>query len=65
MGWETLLNRPGTTFRKLPDSDNEGLNERDGTNGMAVKTVGGISRGRQDDNFDRIIIPCLNSTLAR
>ena len=27
-GWETLLNRAGTTFRKLPDSDKEGLNER-------------------------------------
>jgi arsenate reductase len=28
VGWETLLNRAGTTFRKLPDSDKEGLNER-------------------------------------
>lgn len=28
LGWETLLNRAGTTFRKLPDSDKEGLNER-------------------------------------
>jgi arsenate reductase len=28
LGWETLLNRVGTTFRKLPDSDKEGLNER-------------------------------------
>src|ERR1043166_8279169 len=28
LGWETLLNRAGTTFRKLPDSDCEGLNER-------------------------------------
>ena len=27
-GWETLLNRAGTTFRKLPDADKEGLNER-------------------------------------
>lgn len=24
-GWETLLNRAGTTFRKLPDKDKEGL----------------------------------------
>ncbi len=24
-GWETLLNRAGTTFRKLPDTDKEGL----------------------------------------
>ena len=28
MGWETLLNRAGTTFRKLPEADKEGLNER-------------------------------------
>ena len=28
VGWETLLNRAGTTFRKLPDDDKEGLNER-------------------------------------
>ena len=27
-GWETLLNRAGTTFRKLPDADREGLSER-------------------------------------
>jgi arsenate reductase (glutaredoxin) len=24
-GWETLLNRAGTTFRKLPEKDKEGL----------------------------------------
>ena len=28
VGWETLLNRAGTTFRKLPDADKTGLNER-------------------------------------
>ncbi len=27
VGWETLLNRAGTTFRKLPDADKEGLTE--------------------------------------
>lgn len=26
--WETLLNRAGTTFRKLPDADKQGLTER-------------------------------------
>jgi len=26
-GWETLLNKAGTTFRKLPDGDKEGLTE--------------------------------------
>src|SRR5476649_367150 len=31
LGWEVLLNRAGTTFRKLPDADKEGLNERKAT----------------------------------
>lgn len=26
-GWEKLLNRAGTTFRKLPDSDKQGLDQ--------------------------------------
>lgn len=28
VGWETLLNRAGTTFRKLPDAEKQGLDER-------------------------------------
>ena len=28
LGWETLLNRAGTTFRKLPDKEKTGLNAR-------------------------------------
>ena len=28
LGWETLLNRAGTTFRKLPDTEKEGLTEK-------------------------------------
>jgi arsenate reductase (glutaredoxin) len=28
LGWETLLNRAGTTFRKLPDSERENLDQR-------------------------------------
>jgi arsenate reductase len=28
LGWEVLLNRAGTTFRKLPDGDREGLTEK-------------------------------------
>ena len=27
-GWEALLNRAGTTFRRLPEADRENLNER-------------------------------------
>jgi arsenate reductase len=32
-GWETLLNRAGTTFRKLPEKDKEGL---DGKKAIAL-----------------------------
>jgi arsenate reductase (glutaredoxin) len=28
VGWETLINRAGTTFRKLPDKDRDGLTEK-------------------------------------
>ena len=28
LGWETLLNRAGTTFRNLSEADKSGLNER-------------------------------------
>src|ERR1700759_3157266 len=27
-GWETVLNRAGTTFRKLPDAEREGVTEK-------------------------------------
>lgn len=27
VGWETLLNRAGTTFKKLPDKDKSGVTE--------------------------------------
>jgi arsenate reductase len=27
-GWETLLNRAGLTFKKLPDKDKQGLTEK-------------------------------------
>ena len=27
-GWETLLNRAGTTFKKLPDNDKENITEK-------------------------------------
>ncbi len=28
LGWEVLLNRAGTTFRKLPEADKTGLTEK-------------------------------------
>ena len=30
-GWETLLNKAGTTFRKLPDKDKDDLTEKKAT----------------------------------
>ena len=28
LGWEVLLNRAGTTFKKLPDADRQGIDEK-------------------------------------
>jgi arsenate reductase len=28
LGWEILLNRAGTTFKKLPDADKDGITEK-------------------------------------
>jgi len=28
VGWEVLLNRAGTTFKKLPEADKEGITEK-------------------------------------
>jgi arsenate reductase len=28
VGWETLVNRAGTTFKKLPETDKDGLTEK-------------------------------------
>ena len=39
LGWETLLNRAGTTFKKLPDADKEGLNETQGAGADAGAAV--------------------------
>ena len=35
-GWETVLNRAGTTFRKLPDADQQGL---DAATAAAIMTA--------------------------
>jgi arsenate reductase len=37
VGWETLLNRAGTTFRKLPDADKADLDERKAITLMLVQ----------------------------
>ena len=37
VGWEVLLNRAGTTFRKLPDADKAGLDEAKGIDLMLAQ----------------------------
>jgi arsenate reductase len=43
VGWEVLLNRAGTTFRKLPEQDKEGLTEKKAI-GLMVKQPSIIKR---------------------
>ena len=40
VGWETLLNRTGMTFRKLPDKDKAGINEKKAIALMLAMTAG-------------------------
>ena len=51
VGWETLLNRAGTTFRKLPDKDKDGLDREEGDRADARPAVddqaAGARRRRQ------------------
>lgn len=44
VGWETLLNRAGTTFRKLPDEDKDGLTEKKAIALMMAQPSGPCSR---------------------
>jgi arsenate reductase len=37
VGWEVLLNRAGTTFKKLPDADKAGLTEAKAIDLMAAQ----------------------------
>ena len=37
VGWETLLNRAGTTFRKLPENQKQNMNERKAMTLMAAQ----------------------------
>ena len=37
LGWEALLNRAGTTFRKLPEADKDGLTEKKAITLMAAQ----------------------------
>ena len=37
-GWEKVLNRAGTTFKKLPDADKEGLDAQKAVTVLAANT---------------------------
>ena len=61
-GWEKVLNRAGTTFRKLPDADRENLNEAKAVAVMAanpscikrpvVEHPGGLLVGFREADWD-------------
>jgi Spx/MgsR family transcriptional regulator len=61
-GWEKVLNRAGTTFRKLPDADKEGLDTAKAVKVMAanpsaikrpvVEHPGGMLVGFKPDEWE-------------
>ena len=63
VGWETLLNRAGTTFKKLPDSDKEGLDAKKAVQVMAanpsaikrpvVEYPGGLLVGFKENEWEQ------------
>ena len=55
VGWEKLLNRAGTTFRKLPDAQKSGLNERKAVSLMAAQPAM-IKRPVLDLDNKRLIV---------
>ena len=66
MGWETILNRAGTTFRKLPDSDKAGLDQAQAAKLMlaqpsmikrpVVEHPGGLLVGFKPDGWEASLI---------
>jgi len=65
VGWETLLNRAGTTFRKLPDKDRNGLTEKKAIALMldqpsmikrpVLDTGGGLLVGFKPEQYEKAI----------
>ena len=55
VGWEVLLNRAGTTFRKLPDQDKEGLTEKKAI-GLMVKQPSMIKRPVIEISAGKILV---------
>ena len=64
-GWETLLNRAGTTFRKLVDEDKAGLDEAKAIALMlaqpsmikrpVVESAGGLLIGFKPDRWEAVL----------
>jgi len=65
-GWEVLLNRAGTTFRKLPDADREGIDAGKAAALMlaqpsmikrpVLEYPGGILVGFKPENYARALL---------
>jgi Spx/MgsR family transcriptional regulator len=65
LGWETLLNRAGTTFRKLPDAEKEGLTEKKAIALMLVQPsmikrpvlekAGKIATGFRPEQYEKLL----------
>lgn len=54
-GWEILLNRAGTTFKKLPDKDKNGLSETKAI-GLMLKQPSMIKRPVLDVGGGRLLV---------
>jgi arsenate reductase len=55
VGWETLLNRAGTTFRKLPEGEKQGLN-RDKALALMLAQPSMIKRPVLEADGARIVV---------
>ena len=55
IGWETLLNRAGTTFRKLPDKDKGDLSEKKAI-GLMLKQPSMIKRPVLDAGGGKLLV---------
>ena len=63
-GWEKVLNRAGTTFKKLPDADKEGLDAAKAVTVLAANTSaikrpiveypGGLLAGFKEAEWDAV-----------
>jgi arsenate reductase len=55
VGWEVLLNRAGTTFRKLPDKDKQGIDVRKAI-ALMLAQPSLIKRPVLDLGHDRLLV---------